>query len=62
MIANPVFVNQPKQFWAYVRSISQAVGYTVRGQGQIKIPSMEEITAAVTGLVLLFGRLDDEYC
>jgi hypothetical protein len=59
MIANPVFVNQPKQFWAYVRSISQAVGYTVRGQGQIKIPSMEEITAAVTGLELDAARLHE---
>lgn len=33
MIANQLFLNQPKQFWAYVRSISQTVRYTVRGQG-----------------------------
>src|SRR5260370_42528476 len=26
-------LNQRKQFWAYVRSISQTVGYTVRGAG-----------------------------
>lgn len=57
MIANQLFLNQPKQFWAYVRSISQTVGYTVRGQGQIKIPSVEEMTKALTGLGLDASRL-----
>jgi len=57
MIANQLFQNQPKQFWAYVRSISQTVRYTVRGQGQIKVPSLEEMTAALTDLGLEAGRL-----
>jgi hypothetical protein len=57
MIANEVFLNQPRQFWAYVRSISQAVGYTVRGQGQIKVPSIEEMAGALTTLGLDAARL-----
>jgi len=57
MIPNRLFLNQPKRLWAYVRSISQAVGYTVRGQGQIKVPSVEEMTGALTSLGLDAGRL-----
>ncbi len=30
-------------FWAYVRTLSQHLGYTVRGKGQIKIPSLSEM-------------------
>jgi len=52
VIPNQLFRNRPKQFWAYVRSISQTVGYTVRGQGQIKIPSVAEMTRALTSLGL----------
>lgn len=52
MIANRTFLNQPKQFWAYVRSISQTVGYTVRGQGQIKVPTVAEMASALNSLGL----------
>jgi hypothetical protein len=52
MTANKVFLNQPKQFWAYVRSIGQAVGYAVRGRGQIKVPSTEEMAGALSDLGL----------
>ena len=57
MIANPTFLLQSKQFWAYVRSVSQSVGYTVRGQGQIKVPTVEEMTAALERLGLDATRL-----
>jgi len=57
VIANQLFLNQPKQFWAYVRSISQTVGYTIRGQGQIKVPSVAEMTGALTSLGLDASRL-----
>jgi hypothetical protein len=50
MIANPEFQNQPKMFWAYVRTLSQHLGYTVRGKGQIKIPTIPEM---LTGLAEL---------
>jgi hypothetical protein len=57
MIPNSMFVDQPKAFWAYVRSISQAVGYTIRGEGQIKVPSIAEMAAALNGLGLDGSRL-----
>jgi hypothetical protein len=57
MIPNSMFVDQPKAFWAYVRSISQAVGYTIRGEGQIKVPSIAGMAAALNGLGLDGSRL-----
>lgn len=50
MKADPRFLTQPKEFWAYVRTISQEVGYTVRGEKSIKIPSLE-------ATIEEFGRL-----
>ena len=52
MIPNPKFQNQPKMFWAYVRTLSQQLGYTVRGQNQIKVPSVPELVAGLTVLGL----------
>lgn len=52
MIANAEFRNQPKMFWAYVRTLSQQLGYTVRGKNQIKIPSAREITGGLDALGL----------
>lgn len=45
------FLRQSKEFWAHVRTISQEIGYTRRGTGEILIPSRQEIETA-------FGRLD----
>lgn len=52
MKANTDFSNMPKSFWATVRSVSQKVGYTVRGKGIVKIPSVEEIAKAFNDLHL----------
>jgi len=52
MIANPEFQNQPKMFWAYVRTLSQHLGYTVRRQKQIKIPTISEMRAGLIELGL----------
>lgn len=57
MTPNSRFLNQPRAFWAYVRSISQAVGYTVRGKGQIKVPTVQEMAEALDGLGLDGTRL-----
>jgi hypothetical protein len=40
---NTRFLNQPKHFWANVRTIGQEVGYTVRGEGVIRVPTMDDI-------------------
>ena len=42
----------PKSFWANVRSVSQQAGYTVRGKGQVKVPTVEEMERAFTSLNL----------
>ena len=35
MKANERFLNQPPSFWAHIRSLSQTLGYTVRGSDEI---------------------------
>jgi len=52
MKPDPRFVNQPKHFWANVRSISQYVGYTARGTGKIRVPDLGAIVAALDALGL----------
>ncbi len=46
------FQKMPKHFWANVRTISQHIGYTVRGAGQIKVPTIAEIIQALEELDL----------
>lgn len=46
------FRKQPKHFWANVRTISQEVGYTVRGQKIIKVPTQNELQFALNKLGL----------
>ena len=52
MIANPEFQQQPKYFWAYVRTLSQHLGYAVRGQGVVKVPTLSEMRAGLNDLGL----------
>lgn len=59
MKPNKTFLSQPKSFWADIRTISQGVGYTARGKGQIKIPSVEEIEAVYQVLKLKTDHIWD---
>lgn len=43
MKANSEYLDMPRHFWAYVRTISQACGYSVRKTKTIKIPTIKEI-------------------
>jgi hypothetical protein len=52
VVANPEFQNQPKKFWAYVRTLSQHLGYTRGRTKQIKIPTLEEMRTGLTDLGL----------
>lgn len=52
MEANQKFKNLPKSFWATVKSVSQQTGYTVRGQGIVKVPTAKEILKAFVKLNL----------
>lgn len=51
------FLNLPKHFWANVRTISEQVGYTVRSNGQIKVPSPAEIKQVLEKLGLSSSHL-----
>ena len=57
MNPDPRFLAQSKEFWANVRTISQEVGYTQRGQGTIKVPTLAEIRAALQALTLASGHI-----
>ena len=59
MKPNPRFLGQPKHFWANVRSISQKLGYTKRGEGKIKIPTLSEMRNALHSLGLKSTHLAD---
>lgn len=59
MIPDPRFLNQPRSFWANVRTIGQSVGYTVRGENQIKVPTFEEIVQAYSKLKLRHDHIID---
>jgi hypothetical protein len=59
MKPDPRFLNLPKDFWANVRLISQEVGYTIKGQGEIKVPSLTEIQKAFAEIALDVGHLAD---
>lgn len=41
------FGGQPMSFWANVRTISQEVGYTVRGAGIVRVPSVPDMAGAL---------------
>jgi len=46
------FLNQPKDFWANVRVISEKNGYSVRGASQIKAPALHDIVCTLHDLGL----------
>ena len=56
------FLNQPKHFWANVRSISQEIGYTDRKSSQIKVPAIYEMSNALKNMGLSSGHIihDDD--
>lgn len=59
MKADPRFLAQPKEFWANVRTISQEVGYTGRGTGSIRIPTLAVIREAFAILGLNTAHIAD---
>ncbi len=59
MKPDPRFVEQPKTFWANVRTIGEQVGYTVRGEGVIRVPTLPEMVAALESINLSGRHLVD---
>lgn len=46
------FAKQDKSFWACVRSLSQELGYTVRGQDMVKVPTIADMRRGFVDLGL----------
>ncbi len=57
MKAKSKFLNQPLEFWANVKFISQKVGYTQRNTSRIKVPTADEIRRVYTELHLGPSRI-----
>ncbi len=57
MKPNVKFCKRDKSFWAAVRSINQAVGYTIRREKLIKVPTVMEIANTFDGLSLDKGKI-----
>lgn len=60
MKPDPRFLDQPKHFWANVRSISQHAGYTARGTGQILVPDLGVIVESLKELELATSHVIDD--
>lgn len=52
MRADPRFLSQTPEFWANVRTISQEVGYTLRGSSTIRVPTLEEVHSTFSRMKL----------
>lgn len=52
MRPNPTFAAKPKAFWAFVRTLSQHLGYTERGEGRIRVHRPEAMARALKELSL----------
>jgi hypothetical protein len=52
MKPDPRFVQQPLEFWAHVRSLSQQLGYTEKTTKQIKTHSSDDVVRALDKLEL----------
>lgn len=51
------FLKQDNVFWANVRYISEKVGYTAKGTGLVKVPTLAEIKAALLDADLATERI-----
>lgn len=60
MKADPQFDKLPKSFWAAVRTVSQELGYTVRGESQVKVPTVSEMGRAFDVLGLNAQHIGDD--
>ena len=60
MKANPIFLKQPKHFWANVRSLSEQLGYTQRGTGQVRVPTIAEMKTGLEAIGLGSSHVVDE--
>lgn len=55
------FIQQPKEFWAHVRTISQEIGYTDRSTSSIRVPHITEVRAEFHRLNLQTSHIADDF-
>lgn len=60
MVPDDRFLTQTKDFWAHVRTLSQKLGYTQRGTGQVKVPAPHECVGAMEDLDLRTDHIANE--
>jgi len=58
--ASDKFLRQPKYFWAYVRTISQEIGYTNRIDKTILVPTIYHVRACFSRLNLSMEQIEGE--
>lgn len=56
------FLNRPKSFWAFVRTVSEQLGYTANGTQMVGVPTVEEMVGALSALGLRSSGLADSGC
>ncbi len=61
MRADSRFIQQPKEFWAHVRTISQEVGYTDRSTRSIRVPHITEVRVEFNRLNLQTSHIADDF-
>jgi hypothetical protein len=57
MKAENKYLNQPLEFWANVKLISQEIGYTERRTSEVKVPTLDEIQRVYAELNLDPSRI-----
>ncbi len=53
------FLNQPKSFWANVRTIGEIVGYTARKTGQVVVPTLSQMMSALEQIGCSSAHISD---
>ena len=61
MKPNLYFLNQPPEFWANVRTISQEIGYTNRATKTILVPNRKQLHTAFEKLDLSLNHIEDSF-
>ncbi len=51
------YQGQPESFWAYVRAVGEAKGYSIRGQSMVKAPTVQDLDETIADLGIPPGRV-----
>jgi hypothetical protein len=60
MQPDPAFTDLPSEFWAYVRAVSEAFGYSERGADCVKRPNEGDVLSCLRAISLASDPLNEE--